>query len=86
MKPKKDLNKIAKIEQAIAKKYGEETIQNPAKYWDENKEKEYLELNKYLLNYYDIGGIDLALQYIDKKIINSKIYTSEELNPYYFNT
>ena len=43
MKPKKDLNYIAKVEQAIAKKYGEEAIQNPASFWDEKKEKEYLE-------------------------------------------
>ena len=43
MKPNKDLNYIAKVEQAIAKKYGEEAIQNPASFWDEKKEKEYLE-------------------------------------------
>ena len=39
MKPKKDLNYIAKVEQAIAKKYGEEAIQNPASFWDEKKRK-----------------------------------------------
>ena len=39
----KDLNKIAAIEQAIAKKYGDEAIQNPRANWDEDKEKEYLD-------------------------------------------
>ena len=39
----KDLNKIAAIEQSIAEKYGDETVQNPRANWDENKEKEYLD-------------------------------------------
>ena len=39
----KDLNKIAALEQAIAKKYGDEAVQNPRANWDETKEKEYLE-------------------------------------------
>ena len=39
----KDPDYIVKVEQAIAKKYGEETIQNPKAEWDENKEKVYLE-------------------------------------------
>ena len=38
----KDPDKIAAIEQAIAKKYGDEAIQNPRANWDETKEKEYL--------------------------------------------
>ena len=41
--PQKDLNYIAKIEQAIGDKYGEEAIQNPKANWSEEKEKEYLE-------------------------------------------
>ena len=39
----KDPNYIVKVEQAIAQKFGEETIQNPSNGWDENKEKVYLE-------------------------------------------
>ena len=39
----KDPNKIAAIEQAIAKKYGADAIQNPRANWDEIKEKDYLE-------------------------------------------
>jgi len=37
-----DLNYIAGLEKAIKKKYGEETIQNPASHWDEAKEGEYI--------------------------------------------
>lgn len=37
----KDLNKIAKIEQAISKKYGKDAIQNPKANWTELKEKQY---------------------------------------------
>ena len=40
---KKDLNKIAKIEQAIEKKYGAVAIQNPKSNWDEKKEQNYLQ-------------------------------------------
>ena len=39
-------NRIAAVEQAISKKYGEETVQNPKANWDETKEKEYLEQSK----------------------------------------
>ena len=39
---KKDLNEIAKIENAIKKKYGEEAIQNPNSGWTQEKEKKYL--------------------------------------------
>ena len=41
MKKKLNLNDIAKFEQAIAKKYGPEAVENPRKYWNDEKEKEY---------------------------------------------
>ena len=43
MSKDKDPHYVAKIEQAIAEKYGQETIQNPKSNWDPEKEKEYLE-------------------------------------------
>lgn len=49
----KDLNKIAKIEQAIKEKYGEEAIQNPKKNWDQEKENKYL---KDLKKFYNREG------------------------------
>ena len=46
MKTKKELNHIAKVEKAIAKKYGSESIVNPKSLWTDEKEKEYLENSK----------------------------------------
>ena len=40
---KRDEKFVVKVEQAIAKKYGEDTIQNPKKHWNDDKEKKYLE-------------------------------------------
>jgi len=45
---KKDLNYIVKVEKAIAKKYGEEAIQNPRANWNDEKEQDYLEQIKIL--------------------------------------
>ena len=41
-KNSKDPNYIPKLEKAIAQKYGEETINNPRRFWDDDKEKEYI--------------------------------------------
>ena len=38
----KDPNYAAKVEQAIAEKYGVEAVVNPKSKWDDDKEKEYL--------------------------------------------
>ena len=44
MKNKKlGLDDIARFEKAIAKKYGPEAIENPRKYWNDEKEKSYQE-------------------------------------------
>ncbi len=40
---KKDLNKIAYVEKAIAKKFGKEAIVNPKSNWTDEKEEKYLE-------------------------------------------
>lgn len=73
---KKDLNYIAKVEKAIAKKYGNITIQNPAKFWDEEKEKEYLEEIKEISarsreQQYD-EKVELNGFFIPKKLINKE--------------
>jgi hypothetical protein len=39
----KDLNYIAALEKAIEKKYGPDAIQNPAKFWNSEKEEIYLQ-------------------------------------------
>ena len=42
MKKKKDQNYVAKVEQAIEKKYGKEAVEHPRSNWDEEKEKQYI--------------------------------------------
>ena len=34
---------VAKLEKAISQKYGEEATHNPRRFWDEEKEKQYIE-------------------------------------------
>jgi hypothetical protein len=38
-----DQEYVAKLERAIAQKYGDEAINNPRRFWDSEKEKEYLQ-------------------------------------------
>ena len=45
---KKDWDKLAKFEQAIAKKYGKEAVQNPKGNWTDKKEQEYLDQIRHL--------------------------------------
>ena len=40
---KRDLDHVVKIEKAIAKKYGEQTIQHPLAHWSNEKEEKYLQ-------------------------------------------
>jgi hypothetical protein len=71
----KNINQIAAIEKAIAKKYGSEAVANPNAGWDENKEKEYLKQmkefyrktkkNKEYEEKIDINGIKVS-----KKLLN----------------
>jgi len=42
-KNKKNFNKIAYVEKAMAKKFGDKVIVNPKSLWTDEKEKEYLE-------------------------------------------
>ena len=42
----KDPNYIPKLEKAIAQKYGQEAIENPRKFWDEEKEQKYIEQSR----------------------------------------
>ena len=70
---KKDLNYIAKLEQAIAKKYGEETIQNPRSTWTQKKEQKYLEEIK------EIYKQELQKKAYDEKIEANGFFVSKKL-------
>jgi len=72
----KDPNYAVKVEQAIAKKYGKETVVNPKSGWDDEKEKEYLdELRE---TYYDnIDKEDLNKEEIEGVFIPLKLLKEE---------
>ena len=71
----KNPDQIARIERAIAEKYGAESIVNPRAGWDEKKEKAYLkqmqefyqkvQLNEESQEKIDINGIKVS-----KKLLN----------------
>ena len=70
---KKDLNYIAKLEQAIAKKYGEETVQNPRSTWTQEKEQKYLEEIK------EIHKQELKNKTYNEKIEANGFFVSKKL-------
>ena len=68
---KEDPDYIVKIERAIAKKYGKEAIDNPKKFWNQEKEKEYL---KQLKEFYKIKESKE-----DIKVENKGFFVSEKV-------
>jgi len=71
---KKDPNYAIKVEQAIAKKYGENAIQHPKKNWDDEKEKEYLSQIKQFYNTTSEHSEEVE---IDGILISKKLLTRE---------
>lgn len=69
----KDPNEIVKIEKAIAQKYGEDTIANPKHYWNEEKEKEYVEQLK------ELSAIQIKQEEKDQKVNIDGIFISKKL-------
>jgi hypothetical protein len=70
----KDPNYAAKVEKAIAEKYGEEAIVNPKSQWDDDKEKEYLEglRNNYRQADAEVEQIELDGVLISKELLNKE--------------
>ena len=77
MSKKLNLNDIARFEQAIAKKYGKEAVENPRKHWNDEKEKSYQEQIK------KIAEKERAFQESEEKeevngiLISKKLLTRE---------
>ena len=77
----KNPDKIAAIEKAIAKKYGEEAIQNPKANWTEEKEKEYLKQmkefyssrhkNKQSQEKVDVNGIKISKKLLNRESLHN---------------
>jgi hypothetical protein len=73
----KDWTQVAKIEKAIADKYGTETVINPKSLWNEEKEKEYLEQIQELNKKQTIleekqHKVDFEGVFISKKLLNKE--------------
>tara|TARA_R100000234_G_scaffold94923_1_gene63171 strand:+ start:2363 stop:3649 length:1287 start_codon:yes stop_codon:yes gene_type:complete len=49
-------------------------------------ENKYDILVNYLEQYYNLAGIEGALAFVDRKLIKTNIYTSNELKPYFFDS
>ena len=72
---KKDSNYVVKIEKAISDKYGEEAIQNPKRYWTDEKEKQYVKQLKDLYKerrtkedvQVEVNGVFIAEKLITKE-------------------
>ena len=78
MTKKIDQDDIVALEKAIAKKYGDEAIQNPKANWDDTKEKEYIEQLKRVaekLNLSSESGdkVELNGVFVSKKLLNREI-------------
>mgnify|MGYP003652175120 FL=1 len=96
---KKDLNYIAKLEQAIAKKYGEEAVQNPRSTWTQEKEQKYLEEIKEIYkqgfqNKTSDEKIEANGFFVSKKLLTNKedrtcpacfVYSFEQKDDVYMN-
>lgn len=73
----KDFNYIAKLEKAIKKKYGEEAIQNPSKFWGDEKEKKYLEQLKEFVQKQRKNEATATFENVDGILISRKLINKE---------
>tara|TARA_Y100000114_G_C11756672_1_gene327208 strand:+ start:593 stop:967 length:375 start_codon:yes stop_codon:yes gene_type:complete len=68
----KSQNDIVRIEKAIKKKYGEEAIQNPKKFWTKEKEKKYLEELRQFHEQRQVNNLEEQFQINEVKVKNKK--------------
>lgn len=73
----KDPNYIPKLEKAIAQKYGAETVDNPRKFWDEDKEQEYIQQSKLFVEKLRKNETQLEKVEQDGFLINKKLLTKD---------
>ena len=74
----KDLNRIARLEKAIAKKYGHEAIQNPRSNWSDEKENDYKEQLQKLQKKEIVLREKEEKVEVDGVLINKKLLTKEQ--------
>jgi hypothetical protein len=73
----KDPNRVARIEKAIAKKYGYDAIQNPRANWDDKKEEEYKKQLQKMLKKEDRFREKHEKIEVDGVFVNKKLLTRE---------
>ena len=76
MSKNEDPNYVVKVEAAIKEKYGEEAIQNPKKFWNQDKEKEYLKQLKEFYRKKEEKSQDkdkVGDVYVSKKVIKQRV-------------
>ena len=75
----KDYNYIARLEKAIKKKYGDDAIQNPAKFWNEEKEKDYLDQDKQNVTKEKTNETASGFDNVDGILISRKLINKEPI-------
>ena len=75
----KDPNYIPKLEKAIAQKYGAETIDNPRKFWNEDKEREYIKQSKLFAQKQNKSDAQVEKVETDGFLINKKLLSRENI-------
>ena len=73
----KDPNRVARIEKAIAKKYGYDAIQNPRANWNDEKEEEYKKQLQKMLEKEDRFQEKHEKIEVDGVFVNKKLLTRE---------
>ena len=77
MKKHKDPNYVVRVEKAISKKYGPETIQNPRSNWSDEKEEEYKKQLERMLEKQDRIREKAEKIEVDGVFVNKKLLTRE---------
>jgi len=75
-----DPNYVAKLEKAIKQKYGEEAIQNPAKMWNEEKEKDYLQQLRVFVEKQKSHDIKNEPENVNGILISRKLFNKGNIN------
>lgn len=87
----RDINFVQALEKAVKEKYGEEATFNPKQFWDENREKQYIEevkqaYKKEYLNIETQEKIEVDGVLMPKKLINrNNLKECSLCNTYSFN-
>jgi hypothetical protein len=68
---------IAKLEKAISQKYGDDTIDNPRKFWNEDKEREYIKQSKLFVQKQNKSDAQVEKVETDGFLINKKLLSRD---------